>query len=203
MRGKTVVLLWAVMLAVACRPVGLEPGDLLFQVGEGGMTDAIETSTGGAFSHVGILDDSLFGGVWEAVPGDGVRHVPLRQFLRKSARDAAGRPMVTVYRVPSLSWDDVKRRVRALEGRPYDPAFLPGAEALYCSELVYECYRDSLGGPLFGTIPMTFKGPGGRTLPYWTSHYEKLGLPVPEGKPGTNPNDLSRTPFLERILVEF
>ena len=195
--------LWIAVLMAACRPAGLKPGDLLFQVGEGGMTDAIEVSTDGAFSHVGILDDSPFGGVWEAVPGAGVRHVSLRQFLKESALDGDGRPMVSVFRVPSFSWEDVKKRVQALEGRPYDPAFMPGDEALYCSELVYECFRDSLGAPLFGAVPMSFSGPDGHVLEYWTSHYEKLGLPVPEGKPGTNPNDLSRTSFLVRIPVTF
>ena len=203
MTGRAIALLWMAVLMAACRPEGLQPGDLLFQVGEGGMTDAIEAATDGTFSHVGILDDSPFGGVWEAVPGAGVRHVSLRQFLRESALDGGGRPMVSVYRVPSFSWQDVKKRVQALDGRPYDMAFLPGTEEIYCSELVYECYRDSLGAPLFETVPMRFSGADGRILEYWISHYEKLGLSVPEGKPGTNPNELSRTPFLERIPVAF
>ena len=189
-------------LAISCgRPEGLLPGDLLFQVGEGGMTEAIEASTDGAFSHVGIWSGE---GVWEAVPKSGVRYVSLRKFLGESARDASGKPFVRVYRLAGgVSWPAILSRLQKLEGRPYDYAFLPGTEALYCSELVYECYRDSLDQPVFDAIPMTFKGPDGKTVPYWISHYEALGVAIPEGAPGTNPNDLSRSPLLIPVPVQW
>jgi hypothetical protein len=29
---------------------------------------------------------------------------------------------------------------------------------------------------------------------YWSRHYAKRGLKVPEGEPGSNPGDLSRRP---------
>lgn len=191
----------ALLLALSCARNPLRPGDLLFQAGEGDMTDAIESATGGSFSHVGILGETLED-VWEAVPGEGVRHVPLRQFLDESAPNASGKPFVRVFRT-ACNWPDVLSRVQALEGRPYDYAFLPGTDALYCSELVYECYRDTAGAPLFAAIPMTFKGPDGTTVPYWTAHYDSLGVAVPEGMPGTNPNDLSRSPLLTPVPVEF
>lgn len=191
----------ALLLALSCARNPLQPGDLLFQAGEGDMTDAIESATGGSFSHVGILGDTLED-VWEAVPGEGVRHVSLQQFLDESALDASGKPFVRVFRT-ACDWPDVLARLQALEGRPYDYAFLPGNEALYCSELVYECYRDAAGEPLFSAIPMTFKGPDGITVPYWVAHYDSLGVAIPEGAPGTNPNDLSRSVILTPVPVEF
>ncbi len=187
----------------ACESSRLQGGDLLFQVGEGGMTDAIELSTDGAFSHVAILDESL-DAVWEAVPGKGVRRVSLQQFLAESARDPhTGKPLVRVFRPSYCSWPDVHARLQALEGRPYDAAFLPGEEALYCSELVYVCYRDPQGEPLFDTVPMSFQDPEGHTVPYWRAHYDSLGIAIPEGEPGTNPNDLSRSPRLREISYDF
>lgn len=189
------------MLLVGCARNPLQPGDLLFQAGEGGMPMAIESSTGGSFSHVGILGETLED-VWEAVPGDGVRHVSLQQFLDDAALDAVGKPYVRVYRAP-CNWEDVLLHLKALKGRPYDKAFLPGDDALYCSELVYECYRDSTGAPLFTTIPMTFKGEDGVMVPYWVSHYAELGVAIPEGEPGTNPNDLSRNPLLTPVPVKW
>ena len=201
---KTADLIGTALLMLfltACGREVLQPGDLLFQAGEGDMTEAIESATGGAFSHVGILGETLED-VWDAVPGEGVRHVSLRQFLDESARDASGKPFVRVFRT-ACDWPDVRARVQALEGRPYDYAFQPGDEALYCSELVYECYRDASGAPLFSAIPMTFKGPDGDIVPYWAAHYDSLGVAVPEGAPGTNPNDLSRSPLLTPVPVEF
>ena len=189
------------MLLVGCARNPLQPGDLLFQVGEGGMPMAIESATGGVFSHVGILGESLKD-VWEAVPEEGVRNVPLQQFLEEASLDAVGKPYVRVYRAP-CDWEDVLARLKALKGRPYDKAFLPGDDALYCSELVYECYRDSTGKPLFSTIPMTFKGEDGVMVPYWVSHYAELGVAIPEGEPGTNPNDLSRSPLLTPVPVKW
>ena len=189
-----------VLALAACEgPSGLQPGDLLFQVSEGEMSGAIEASTGGGFSHVGILDESLED-VWEAVPSEGVRRVPLRQFLADAATDADGKPLVRVYRTP-CDWTDVKRRLIPLLGRPYDFGFVVGTDALYCSELVYECYRQADGTPLFQTIPMRFSGPDGAPLPYWESHYAKLGLPIPEGAPGTNPNQLAASPLLRPVPV--
>ncbi len=178
---------------------GLQPGDLLFQVSEGSMSDAIESSTGGSFSHVGILGESLED-VWEAVPSEGVRQVSLREFLGESATDANGEPLVRVYRAP-CDWPDVKRRLLQLQGRPYDFGFQIGTKALYCSELVFECYRRPDGSPLFQSIPMSFKGPDGKPLPFWESHYAALGQPIPEGAPGTNPNQLSQSPLLTPVPV--
>lgn len=189
------------MLLLGCARNPLQPGDLLFQAGEGGMPMAIESATGGVFSHVGILGESLKD-VWEAVPEEGVRNVPLQQFLEEASLDAVGKPYVRVYRAP-CDWEDVLVRLKALKGRPYDKAFLPGDDALYCSELVYECYRDSTGKPLFSTIPMTFKGEDGVMVPYWVSHYAELGVAIPEGEPGTNPNDLSRSPLLTPVPVKW
>jgi hypothetical protein len=201
MRRLSFVL--GLMLLVGCARNPLQPGDLLFQAGEGGMpmAMAIESATGGVFSHVGILGESLKD-VWEAVPEEGVRNVPLQQFLEEASLDAVGKPYVRVYRAP-CDWEDVLARLKALKGRPYDKAFLPGDDALYCSELVYECYRDSTGKPLFSTIPMTFKGEDGVMVPYWVSHYAELGVAIPEGEPGTNPNDLSRSLLLTPVPVKW
>ena len=199
MRRLSFVL--GLMLLVGCARTPLQPGDLLFQAGEGAMPMAIESATGGVFSHVGILGESLKD-VWEAVPEEGVRNVPLQQFLEEASLDAVGKPYVRVYRAP-CDWEDVLVRLKALKGRPYDKAFLPGDDALYCSELVYECYRDSTGKPLFSTIPMTFKGEDGVMVPYWVSHYAELGVAIPEGEPGTNPNDLSRSPLLTPVPVKW
>ena len=34
---------------------------------------------------------------------------------------------------------------------------------------------------------------------YWVALFEKLGEPIPEGEPGTNPNEMARDPQLVEI----
>lgn len=186
---------------------GLCSGDLLFQVNEGDFTDAIETSTGGTFSHVGIVEagpDGTF--VLEASPENGVVRTPLQDFLDASAHSPGGDPLVQAFRVPEAlpGWNKAQarravRQARTHLGKPYDFAFAPGDSALYCSELVWESYRLEDGTPLFTARPMHFTDSTGVLLPYWKSWYEALGSPVPEGLPGTNPNDLSRSPVLTPV----
>jgi hypothetical protein len=48
------------------------------------------------------------------------------------------------------------------------------------------------GKPVFELEPMTFKDPQtGQTLPTWQEYFEKLGVDIPEGKPGINPGGIS------------
>ena len=47
---------------------------------------------------------------------------------------------------------------------------------------------------------MSFKNTEtGNSDPYWLKHFEKLGEPVPEGEPGTNPADMALSPVIEIV----
>lgn len=83
-------------------------------------------------------------------------------------------------------------------GKPYDFYFEPSDSAIYCSELVQKAFIDIWGKPIFSTIPMSFHTPDGKILPYWTEHYRRVGKTVPEGAPGTNPGQLSRS---RRLII--
>lgn len=190
---RNVFLLLTLLAALACSPRGLRDGDLLFLSGDpGDFAAAVDASTGArGFSHVGILDGAGPGRhVLEATPENGVVRTPLRVFLASAAACSA-------FRYPDAA--AARRAVataRTFIGRPYDFAFLPGTDALYCSELVYESFRAEDGRPLFHAVPMSFSDTTGRLLPFWISYYDSLGVAIPEGQPGTNPNDLSRDPVL-------
>lgn len=86
-------------------------------------------------------------------------------------------------------------------GKSYDFYFLPDDEEMYCSELVQKCYVSASGDLLFTTIPMTFRTESGELPDYWVKHYQKKGISIPEGAPGSNPGELSRRPQV-RILGE-
>ena len=84
-------------------------------------------------------------------------------------------------------------------GLPYDYSFRPDNGKLYCSELVWECYRRPDGSPRFPAQPMNFRAPDGSMPAFWTELFERLGEQIPEGVPGTNPNDMARDPQLDEV----
>lgn len=166
----------------------LQPGDLLFFRDSEGMGGAVQESTG-EYTHVAIAIDS----VWtiDATPGDGV--APSLRYQGTSVK-------ADIYRL-TIPFDTaaVVARAKSFTGQPYDNAFLPDNGALYCSELVYECYLDSTGNHLFEAKPMNWRDRNGNMPQYWQEHFKKLGMPVPEGVPGTNPTDMSRSPLLRKV----
>lgn len=86
-------------------------------------------------------------------------------------------------------------------GKPYDFFFEPTDSAVYCSELIERSYRQTDGQKTFSTIPMSFHDASGKITGYWTAYYQRAGKSVPEGVPGTNPGQLSRSRRL-RIIYQ-
>ena len=181
-------------------------GDLLFQLTAAeGMTDAIVAATerGGAvtFSHVGIVEATAGGAFVVEAVDTSVRRTPLGEFLARSAR-RGGRPIAAVGRVRGADSTVVRRALRRAHerlGLPYDDEFLPANGKLYCSELVWESYRTPDGRRRFPARPMNFRAADGSMPAFWTELFERLGEAIPEGEPGTNPNDMAHDPQLYEV----
>ena len=202
--------LWVCLLGIAFPLWGVElqEGDLLFQMGQGSAFEqavaaATEGLDGAAFTHVGIVerrDKKAF--VWEASPRGGVRRVPLADFLAEAAQGSGG-PAVEVFRLkepyrPLIT--SALKRVKKLKGRPYDFLFQPDNEAYYCSELVQAAFMDGNGRPIFPSAPMSFADKTtGQISPLWRHYFAQRGADVPQGVPGTNPGDMSKSGLLERV----
>ena len=177
----------------------LRTGDLLFvgsSEGAGSMDEAIVASTGN-LTHVAIIQVDQAGIPWviDATPKRGVSRYPLDSlvqansgaaFLVKRLKDTTG-----VSRF-------VENALRFV-GNPYDLTFLPDNDAFYCSELVRDAYRRPDGSYLFDAAPMNFLSSDGFLPPYWEELFERLDMPVPQGLPGTNPQDMSQSPLLRDI----
>lgn len=200
---RRLLLLLPSCLAVAVSAFGqsdtlssaLRDCDLLFQVNPGGnaITDVTSGVDGLAIDHVAIfvrLDGRP--SVIEALPERGVCVTPVDSFLGRR-RFADGRPAVVVGRVGERL-DCAKTIAAALSyvGCRYDSLYLPDNDEIYCSELVLLSFVDSTGCHIFEPIPMTFRDADGRIPDYWTEFYARHGMPVPEGRPGSNPGELSR-----------
>ena len=179
--------------------LGLRPCDLLFFRDGKGMGDAVKESTG-EYTHVALVE-SVGDTIWivDATPGRGVVRRPfLLKWGSKNYPD--------IYRFRNdfmLDKDAILKRARSFIGQPYDNAFLPNNGALYCSELIYECFLDDYGRfkreHIFVAKPMNWRNKKGKMPRYWKRHFRRLGIPIPEGVPGTNPTDLSQCPLLRKM----
>jgi hypothetical protein len=185
-------------------------GDLLFQINESSdFTKAITTTTGEhkefSYSHVGIVKckgDLIK--VIEALPKTGVHEITLQEFLDSSAHNKSGKPLVVVMRINEpYAETEVISNAEKFIGKPYDHVFSTDDSAIYCSELVYKSYLKTNGNALFTANPMSFKDSTGTISKLWIDYFGKLGKAVPDGKPGTNPNDMSKEKCLKEVYRYF
>ena len=222
----------------------LKNGDLIFETaGESDFSKAIEESTSLnkyhneketnlgkdqavlEFVHVGIIevtDNGTF--VIEASPDEGVRQIPLAQFIGfnpEEDSDSSGsikeiteenkeiktisskNPKAFVVKRLNMEFPVEKTidRAKSFLGQLYDWYYLPDNEKMYCSELVYESYLNKKGDHIFDTTPMNFLAPDGSLPEFWKQLFQKIGMEVPQGIPGTNPNRMSSDPRLITIRI--
>ena len=179
----------------------LQEGDLLFCCSD--SVNAITAVTSGVedlpIDHVAVVhrlggeDGPLF--VVEAVKPE-VCLTPIDTFMMNNGTVLVGRVNVDCDVTASVS------RCLAMLGKPYDDLYLLGDSAVYCSELVQKNYLDADGQLIFEPIPMSFHDKTGKVTQFWKDYYARKGFQVPEGCPGSNPGDLSRSPKL-RFLFSF
>lgn len=187
------VLLMGVLLPLwSCAQ---KTGDLLFVRSQSSdMEKAISASTGD-YTHVALVVRDTNGVPWvfEATRPDGVKRSPFFAWNNEYAQQ------YDVFRL-TIPFDtaDVAASAYNFLGWPYDETFLPDNDALYCSEFIYECFWKN-DKHLFEAKPMNWCDANGNLPTYWIEHFQKLGIPVPEGVPGTNPTDLSRSPLLRKM----
>ncbi|MBQ7422269.1 MAG: hypothetical protein IJV27_09030 [Prevotella sp.] len=175
----------------------MKTGDLLFVVSpeSNAITDVTQGFGGRQIDHVGIalLDSARSFFVFEAIPEAGFTATPLDSFVRRNT-PTDSKAAILVGRV-TADWDYTATvgRLAQFDGVPYDSLFLPDDSAVYCSELVQKAFVDARGRPVFETIPMQFRDSRGQIPQYFLDFYARHGRKVPEGEPGTNPGQLSRS----------
>lgn len=201
-KNVLILLLLLSCINANARKSSYRTGDFIFQdLDCGGLCDAIEAVTqsynGYRFSHVGLVyishNDTL---VIEAI-GKEVQLTPLSSFLGRTAINLHGR-LRKEYRCLITKAIDFSL---AQKGTPYDDEFLYDNDKYYCSELLYDAFKyANKGQPFFELEPMTFRKPGTKDFfPVWIEYYNKLGIDIPEGKPGCNPGGLSQSGKIEII----
>jgi hypothetical protein len=190
--------------------INLQEGDLLFQdLNCGELCDAIEAVTEGVngkdFSHCAMvvrINDTLK--VVEAI-GDKVQVNTLKDFFARSG-DTASIQNITVGRVLEKYQPIVAKaamKVKEYIGQPYDDVFLMDNNSWYCSELLYDAFKEANDAQEFFTLnPMTFKDPKTKAFfPTWVNYYKQLETDIPEGKPGINPGLISRSDRIQIVPI--
>ena len=196
---RHILALVALLLFTSCRqpePM-LHTGDLLFVMGKGAMDQAIRQATGDV-THVAIVvsqGDSCW--IYDATPRYGVRRVSHTTFL---AQQESTDTIVAMRPVAPFSSRHLLSFLRQALGTPYDSAFVEGNSRYYCSELVKYAFVDpDSKTPLFPSKPMNWRDRDGHLPQYWTEWFGHIHEPIPEGFPGTNPNDLFSSPILQPV----
>lgn len=171
----------------------LHSGDMLFCTDRSGdLSGAIDRATQSGrethFSHVAIVEcrgDSIW--VIHSAPKKGVCRESLKQFI------ATEQPyMLDVYRLKP-EWqkaiEPALQQAEALLGEKYNFSYRIEDPGIYCSELIWMLFRKS---DIFTLAPMSFSDAlTGMPIAEWQQHYRKLGIAIPEGEPGCNPNGMA------------
>ena len=201
-----IILSYSIILS-SCLPKQkfvLKEGDLLFQdLDSSPLCDAIELVTLGykdaSFSHIGlvVLDNDTIK-VLEAIPPKVVL-TDIKFFFNRSY-DTSGYSKIIAGRLKDEFQYTIKDAIiyaKSKIGIKYDEAFLMNNKSYYCSELIFEAFeKDSI----FKLKPMTFLHPETNdTLTVWRNYYSKLGITIPQNKPGINPGIMSLSDKIEMI----
>ena len=106
-----------------------------------------------------------------------------------------------MYRVKdSTCTNNAVLKANSMLGKPYNFRYVQDDNSYYCSDFIEKSYRDC---GIFELIPMNFMNLKTNKIDeYWINYYQKYDMEVPQGKPGTNPNQLSRSKKLKLIFLE-
>ncbi|PWD97911.1 hypothetical protein DDZ16_18305 [Marinilabilia rubra] len=182
--------------------VELKTGDILFRgKNPTKLSEAIDevtqTGSGHHFSHVGIAE--VTDGEVFVIHAEGEKGV-CKESLDSFSIDEVGRSLyVEAYRLKPKYRDNIDSAivsVNSVIGEPYNYTYIIEDKGYYCSELIYWAFQSD---SVFQLNPMTFKDlETGDFHPGWIEHYNKLGIEIPEGLPGCNPNGMAAS---ENLLL--
>jgi hypothetical protein len=135
--------------------------------------------------------------VLEAV-SKGVSLTPLDRFLLRSNKVAIARLNTKL----NSRINAAMTYGKTLLNYPYDDIYVMGDSTYYCSELIYEMFVNTGDSTeVFQLNPMTFKdNQSSEYLPFWVEYYKNLGVEIPEGKPGLNPNGMFQSSNIEIVF---
>lgn len=76
-----------------------------------------------------------------------------------------------------------------------DLVFVVGSE----SEMSEAITDATSGASDLSSAPMNFKGADGNFPDFWIELFAEMGQPIPQGEPGTNPNQMAQESILPEV----
>lgn len=122
-----------------------QDGDLIFQTSTSSQSQAIQLATNSPYSHCGIIyrvNGKLY--VYEAVQT--VRFTPLNDWIKrgKNGHYVIKRLKNADKLLTPDALSKLKKTGVRFNGKSYDLVFAWSDEEIYCSELIYKIYNESL-----------------------------------------------------------
>lgn len=167
--------------------MAVKAGDLLFIKNQHEPMDEAIAAATGSYVHVGIAVDAQT--VIHASPRYGVAVQGLAQFQAEFGRPDVYRPQID-------DVTDIIARAKTYVGQPYNATFYPDGDGLYCSQLVEVAFGELIR---FAPQLLRFHDATHEISAYWQGYYDKLGVAVPVGQPGSNPEAMAKSPQLTFI----
>jgi hypothetical protein len=194
----SILLLTHAAISLAAQPA-LQDGDLIFQTSLSAQSLAVQRATRSRYSHMGII--LMRNGkphVFEAIAT--VRYTPVEQWIARGQ----GRHYV-VKRLKNASTaltsavvNKILTDARRFEGRPYDLTFEWSDDRIYCSELVWKLYDNTLHlhiGELQKIKEFNLDDPIVRS-----KLKERYGTHIPQDEPAISPDAMFKSSLLTTVI---
>lgn len=181
----------------------IKSGDIVFRgASQSDLSEAInevtQTEKATNYTHIGICSveaGNVF--VYHSDFGRGVVKEPLELFLKS---DDTSTNSADLYRIKNITKQQIENAIskaKTLLGEPYNITYILEDKGYYCSEYIYELFKED---SVFTLEPMTFKNAETNTFHNgWVTHYKELGIEMPEGKLGCNPNGMAASETLDFV----
>lgn len=204
---KTLFFILIIALSISCaNKQQIKSGDIVFRgaLSSSNLSEAIndvtQTAISTNYTHMGICDvvnSEVI--VYHSDLGKGVIKEPLEVFI--SSKDTV-RYNVDLYRIKNIESRQIENAIsiaKSLVGSPYNTTYILEDIGYYCSEYIYELYKTD---SIFQLEPMSFKNSETNTFHKgWIEHYKNLGIAIPEGELGCNPNGMASSNSLKFIKI--
>jgi len=124
----------------------LQTGDIIFQSSRSGQSYAVQLATHSKYSHVGMIVQ-LSAGTYVSEAVQPVKYTPLENWIGHGdgRHYVVKRLKPTVHKITPEEAEKLVSACNKHKGKNYDLYFEWSDDNIYCSELIWKVYKETLG----------------------------------------------------------